>query len=81
MSIYKFYTLSEKQKHKFAAIEIRKVYLNKEDISLYRRMEEDLSLPPVELSKENLSHRYHFHLDKAGIQKKRDFFSPQCTPL
>ncbi|MBM3193451.1 MAG: RNA methyltransferase [Chlamydiae bacterium] len=77
----KFFSLSEKTKHKLASELLRKAYLDKNLFSHYQKLEELLSLPPIPYSKEALSDRYHEHLHKATITLKEDSFLPSVTHL
>ncbi len=81
ISRFKFFSLSEKAKHKYAAEILREAYLDSSRFSDYQKIGEWLSLSPIAYSKENLSNRYHKHLHFATISLKEDSFLPKVTHL
>ncbi len=81
LSKAKFFSLSEKAKHKYASEILRDAYLDSSKFSNYQKIETWLSLPPIPYSKEALSDRYHEHLHIATISLKEDSFLPSVTHL
>jgi tRNA G18 (ribose-2'-O)-methylase SpoU len=68
----KFLSLSPALQHKHASVFLQSLFSgNKEAIISYREVEAFLRLPLLDLlSQEEVSERFHFHLEKAGLSKK-----------
>jgi tRNA G18 (ribose-2'-O)-methylase SpoU len=68
LSNKKFSTLTEKRKHKHAALLLREILDGaSEDLALYKEYEQTLSLDMISENTKPLLDRLHFHEEKAGI--------------
>jgi tRNA G18 (ribose-2'-O)-methylase SpoU len=68
----KFKSLTIRSQHKHASELIKAIFLGDlEEIPSYQALEKWLCLPPINpANKEELSNRYHLHLENAGLCKK-----------
>ncbi len=57
----KFLSLTEKQKHKHAAILLKEIFESNKDLSFYQPYEELLSLSPLQWDEKHLLDRIHLH--------------------
>ncbi len=87
----KFLSLKETHRHKKAG-ELLKQVFSSEDPTLkrcYQNLEEWLELPPINLENhEEISHRFHLHLEKSNLSQKEHFLlhvkkedHPSSTPF
>jgi tRNA G18 (ribose-2'-O)-methylase SpoU len=72
----KFLSLKEAHQHKMASELLKEIFSDGKNALLqhYKDVESWLDLPSIDLkSHEEISHRFHFHLEKAGLCQKEHF--------
>lgn len=73
----KFLSLQEAHRHKMASELLKEVFASSDHktLTVYRNIEEWLLLPPITLTNyEEVSHRFHYHLEKAKISRREHSF-------
>ncbi len=72
----KFLSLKEAHQHKKACELLKELFFSNTDAlnNAYEELENWINLPPIDLKNhEAISHRFHFHLNKAHLSQKEHF--------